>query len=169
LNIYLIRHSDAVDTSKDVTEDEYRYLSEKGRIKTSEVAHKLDMVGIKFDMVLASPYVRAVQTAEIMVSILKYSGEIRSVSELLNGTPFSKFQNLILKYSQYDNIACFGHNPDLTMYVRNFLQPISILPLYEMKKSSVCTIEYNTLNGESKLIWILDPDEMKIISPAKNL
>ncbi len=69
--LYLIRHGIAVDLdtmSTDlVIDDESRSLTKEGRNKFKQVADRLEISGLKFDLIISSPLVRARQTSDILV------------------------------------------------------------------------------------------------------
>src|SRR6202790_1151574 len=72
--LYLVRHGIAVDPNdpKSPPEPE-RPLTAKGVQKTRAAALGLQALGVKPDMLLTSPYVRAAQTAEIFAETLGFS------------------------------------------------------------------------------------------------
>ncbi len=72
--LYLVRHGIAVDPNdpKSPPEPE-RPLTAKGVQKTRAAALGLSVLGIKPDVMITSPYVRATQTAEIFAETLGFS------------------------------------------------------------------------------------------------
>ena len=71
--LYLVRHGIAVDPSdpKSPPEPE-RPLTAKGVQKTRAAALGLHELGVKPDVLITSPYVRAAQTAEIFAEALGF-------------------------------------------------------------------------------------------------
>ncbi|HEY9636623.1 MAG TPA: phosphohistidine phosphatase SixA [Coleofasciculaceae cyanobacterium] len=65
MELYLIRHGIAAEP-EDYAHDEERPLTSKGRQKTSQVAKRLRERGLRFDLILTSPLVRARETAIIL-------------------------------------------------------------------------------------------------------
>jgi phosphohistidine phosphatase len=69
--LYLIRHAIAIDRDPNTTDqnidDESRPLTKLGRKKMAQVADRLQKSGLKFDLIITSPLVRARQTAEILM------------------------------------------------------------------------------------------------------
>ena len=62
--LYIMRHAEAVEAS-DTLQDEWRYLTEKGRAAAEKVSSKIAGYGPKTRLTITSPLTRAVQTAEI--------------------------------------------------------------------------------------------------------
>ena len=110
--IYLIRHGIAADRAE-YHEDEVRPLTDKGRQRTKKVAQRLCEIGLKLDLILTSPLVRARQTAEILQQV----GLSDRVEEFLPLAPQGDLQDWVnwwLKYPKQDGeIALVGHQPDL--------------------------------------------------------
>ena len=71
--LYLVRHGIAVDPNdpKSPSEPE-RPLTAKGVQKTRAAALGLQALGVKPDVLITSPYVRAAQTAEIFAEALGF-------------------------------------------------------------------------------------------------
>ena len=68
IEIYLIRHGIAGQFG-DCEDDSLRPLSEIGAKKTTRVAQRLKELGLRFDVILTSPYARSMETAIILQSI----------------------------------------------------------------------------------------------------
>ncbi|MFO0686454.1 MAG: phosphoglycerate mutase family protein [Sandaracinus sp.] len=71
--VLLVRHGEAVGSQGD---DAHRYLTYKGRSDTLKVGRALKDRSITASQILASPLVRAVQTAEILAHVLGFDGMI---------------------------------------------------------------------------------------------
>ena len=62
--LYVMRHAEAVEAS-DSLQDEWRYLTEKGRASVEKTSSKIARYGPKTRLTITSPLTRSVQTAEI--------------------------------------------------------------------------------------------------------
>jgi len=114
MELYLIRHGIAEERSPDV-EDEKRELTAKGRDKTQKVAQRLYELGLRFELILTSPLVRARQTAEILQAGALCS-QIEASSHLSPAGNFPLWLNwLESKQMQATDtqLAVVGHEPDL--------------------------------------------------------
>jgi phosphohistidine phosphatase len=163
MNIYLFRHGDAIELNQEIGDDALRYLTVEGRKKTSEVAEKLNELKVRFDIILTSPLLRAIQSAEITAATLKYKDEIKPAAELMGGHSFQKFHQLILRHKGHANAAYFGHAPDVNTFALRLLnKDIKELKI-NFKKSSVCCIDYDTDKVQGKLVWFLNADTMELL------
>ena len=118
MEVYFIRHGIAVERGT-YADDEQRPLIEKGKVKTAKVAERLLVTGLKFDLILTSPLVRASQTAEI----LKQAGLSKTIETFTPLKPdgeIAKWLEWLESYQQKkpkSKIALVGHQPDLGEWI----------------------------------------------------
>jgi len=62
--LYIMRHAEAVEAS-DALCDEWRFLTENGRTSVERISGQIGEYGRKPRLIISSPLVRAVQTAQI--------------------------------------------------------------------------------------------------------
>lgn len=108
--IFLVRHAPAVDPSG--RRDEDRPLTTEGRFRMRRVVQVLhNSTHERFDQIITSPYVRAVQTAEILAVLPGFSGEVE-VSRLL--LPMSPPKDTMALFQGQGNLALVGHEPGIS-------------------------------------------------------
>ncbi len=164
MDIYLIRHGIPAELDNEIGEEGFRYLTIAGRNHCKVVAHKLKELKAEFDVMISSPLVRAVQTAETFAAIMKYNGEIRTAIELIGGSSFSRFLQLLKRNSHFKSIAFFGHAPDVNIYSLAMLNEQNIKDLnINFKNASVCKINYDINSEKGKFEWFLNSENMKLI------
>src|SRR5258708_35002561 len=117
MQLYIVRHGIAIDREDPkCPPDPERYLTEEGVEKTREVAKGVAAFGAAPDLFLSSPYVRAMQTAEIFAGVLEYSKhKIRRTDLLLPGGEPSLFFRELARDKQSSAVFCFGHAPQLAI------------------------------------------------------
>lgn len=162
MDIYIIRHGVAADLDKEIAEESYKYLTIHGRNHCKIVAQKLKDLKVKFDAVFSSPLVRAVQTAEVFASVLKYENEVKTAIELIGGHSFTRFQQLIKRNSHNNSIAFFGHAPDVNSFSHNLVKETHVGFHFNFKNSSVSKIDYDPDSGKGRLVWFLDSENMRL-------
>jgi phosphohistidine phosphatase len=79
MRVTLIRHAEAGD---DAPRDEDRALTARGREDARRLGQALARRGVEFSLLATSPLVRAVQTAEIIASEIRYRDRM-AVTDLL--------------------------------------------------------------------------------------
>lgn len=110
--IHVVRHAEAIERTGNVPE-EHRYLTVRGRKRFRKIAKSLRKIGINPDVILTSPLVRAVQTADILSERLRHGGELQVTPLLGPGFRPKALDELMADYAQAGEIAIVGHEPDL--------------------------------------------------------
>lgn len=112
--LHLFRHGIAIDREDPACPSEHdRFLTPKGIAKTQAAAHGLHAMGLKPNVILTSPLLRAVQTAEIACEALSYPvKKLRQIDALKpDGKPSDLFDEL--SGLKADEVLCVGHAPNL--------------------------------------------------------
>ncbi len=167
MDIYIIRHGVAADLDNEIAEESYRYLTIHGRNHCQIVAQRLKDMKTELDAVFSSPLVRALQTAEVFSSILKYNGEVRTAIELIGGSSFNRFKQFLKRNSRFGSIALFGHAPDVNIFSTGLIteNPKNASQI-NFKNSSVCKIVYDPETEAGRFAWFLNSDNMKLIEAS---
>ena len=155
MNLYLIRHAIAVEEYED---DSQRPLTDKGRKKMRQIAKGLRALGVEFDLILSSPYVRAVETAEILADIFKMKSEVQISGNL---TPVGDPDLLIAEINEKYNagsLALVGHEPFLTSLIGLLIADNASADI-TLKKGGVCSLSADDLHHTRKasMDWLLTP------------
>ena len=159
MNLYIIRHAIAVDEgTPEYEDDSQRPLTDKGRKKMRQIAKGLRTLGVDFDLVLSSPYVRAKETAEILTDVFKLKKDIEYSDNLIPmGDPDLLIAEMNEKYTA-NSIALVGHEPHLTALVGLLVSENAGVDM-ALKKGGVCRLSADDLHHTRKatLEWLLTP------------
>ena len=158
MQLYIVRHGIAIDREDpQCPPDPERYLTEEGLEKTKSAARGLAALGVTGDLFLTSPYVRAVQTAEIVASTLGYEKQkIRRTDSLLPGTEPSLLFRELAKDKQASTVLVFGHAPHLDDLVAAAVGAKKHVT--ELKKAGVALIELKRISPPiGMLVWLATP------------
>jgi len=158
MQLFIVRHGIAIDREDPkCPPDPERYLTEEGVKKTRGVARGIVVLGITADLFLSSPYVRAVQTAEIFAEALEYPKQrIRRSDLLLPGAEPSLFFRELARDKKSSSVFCFGHAPHLDDLIATSLG--SKHHLTSLKKAGAALVELRRLSPPSgQLIWLATP------------
>jgi phosphohistidine phosphatase len=158
MDLYIVRHGIAIDREDPkCPPDPERYLTEEGVDKTKQVAKAIAALGITPDLLLSSPYVRAMQTAEIFANALKYSKQkIRRTDLLLPGAESSVLYRALAKDKQAASVFLFGHAPHLDeLIAAAFAGKHHITSL---KKAGVAALKLKRISPPSaEFLWLATP------------
>lgn len=167
MDLYIIRHAVAQPLGqKNEFTDEKRALTSEGRDRMRDAAKGLRKMGVELDLLLTSPLVRAVETAEIVAGALGLGK--KEVTQTANLAPGASAEDLfaeIKRRNGAESIALVGHQPDLGMLISQIIQGGDSLGL-QLKKGSVVMISVletvPTLRGD--LMWMLTPKQLRMFS-----
>jgi len=109
--IHLVRHAEAVERTVELA-DEHRFLTPRGRKRFRKTASDLKKSGIKPDVILTSPLIRAVQTAEILAQSLKFKGDLVVSDLLAHGFQIEGLDKLVQGFPRAKEIVLVGHEPE---------------------------------------------------------
>jgi phosphohistidine phosphatase len=158
MQLYIVRHGIAIDREDPKSPpDPERYLTDEGIDKTKQVAKGVAALGITADLMLSSPYVRAMQTAEIFATALGYPKQkIRRTDLLLPGSEASLFYKELAKDKQSASVFCFGHAPQLDDLIAAGLA--SKHHISSLKKAGIALLEFKRVSPPSgQLLWLATP------------
>ncbi len=112
LRIFLLRHGDADAEQPEGLGDEGRSLTTKARLaltaQLTSLSHRMKGVGL----ILTSPLVRTVQTAQILSFVLKHEGPLRAHRSLLPDMPVGTLESELNAHLE-DDVAIIGHQPSM--------------------------------------------------------
>ena len=115
--IVLCRHADAVGEGPGLP-DEHRYLSPEGRRASRELGALLADADIRIAAAAASPLVRAVQTAELVIGSMGWSGAVVATRWLAPGAGARAAADWLREaageIAGRGALACFGHEPSIS-------------------------------------------------------
>ena len=163
MKIYLIRHGNASDMgTADVEEDAQRPLSVKGHDKMIMIATALKNLGVKPNMIVSSPYARAVQTAKILKKVLGCRRDL-AISDAL--VPQGDAGGIIGEISEkylVDELILVGHEPSLSGLIGMLTAGAPDI-LVNLKYGGACCLSIDDLRvlHVAALEWLLTP---KILS-----
>jgi phosphohistidine phosphatase len=158
MQLYIVRHGIAIDRDDPkCPPDPERYLTEEGVEKTKQVAKGVAALGATADLLLSSPYVRAMQTAEIFAAALDYPKQkIRRMDLLLPGAEPSMLFRELAKDKESSSIFLFGHAPQLDDIIATALG--SRHHLTSLKKAGVALLELKRVSPPSaEIAWLAPP------------
>ena len=169
MQLYIVRHGIAIDREDPKSpSDPERYLTPEGLKKTREVAKGFAALGVSAGVFLSSPYVRAMQTAEIFADELKFAkSKIKQSDLLLPGADAGAFFRELLRSARSeDSAVCFGHAPHLDELIAFALG--SKRDLTQLKKAGAACLELARISPPSAtLTWLGTPKILRKMSREK--
>jgi len=158
MELYIVRHGIAINREDPKSPpDPERYLTEEGIEKTKEVARGVRALGVTADLFLSSPYVRALETAEIFASALDYPKQkIAKTDLLLPGAEPSALFRELAKDRKSASVFLFGHAPHVDDLIATALGTRHHVTA--MKKAGVALLDMKRVSPPSGLLtWLAVP------------
>ena len=165
MQLYIVRHGIAIDREDPKCPPEAeRYLTEEGDEKTKKVAKGIAALGIHADLMISSPYARAMQTAEIFAAALHYPKQkIRRTDGLLPGAEPAAILRELAREKNASSVFCFGHAPHVDGLLAAAVGAQHHIT--SMKKAGVALVELKRVSPPNgRLVWLSTP---KLIRKAK--
>jgi phosphohistidine phosphatase len=164
--IYLLRH--AIAEGHGEVSDFERALTEEGKEKMQQVGLGMKRLGLIFDEIISSPYIRAWQTAKIAADQLSHRSPIVTCDGLGCGFSMTGLFKFLEQYADRRRLLLVGHEPDMSM-LTSFMISGDRDAGIRFKKASLACIEMPSLTHESRgeLQWLLGPSQLQQISERK--
>src|SRR5215471_11500426 len=155
MRLTLIRHGEAGD---DAPRDEDRALTKRGRADGRRVGRAFARRGVRFSAVVSSPLVRAVQTAEIVVSAMDQRLRVTISDALLPEARPQNVVNLLQSLTDTDgeSVALVAHEPILSRLAALVLGVPRFPPLRKGEALRIRLPDGPTHPGTTR--WRIDPD-----------
>nr|WP_246560888.1 histidine phosphatase family protein [Geobacter grbiciae] len=153
VKLYLIRHGEAVERGEAVREED-RWLTAAGRDGFRANARRLAKKVAAPEVIVTSPLVRAVQTADILAEVLGFSGEVTVAQELAPGFSSEGLFRLAGVCGSPRSLAVVGHEPDLGEVFGRLLGRDGALPL---KKGAIVALRLDLAESgtPARFLWMI--------------
>ncbi len=156
MELYLLRHGIAEDKRPGGSDAE-RSLTAEGKEKLKRVLLRARASGVEPSVILSSPLVRAMQTAEIAAGALGYSGKIVRTETLLPEAAPEAVWGEIRARREAKALLLTGHEPHMSAAVAYLTGSPGLA--VDFKKGALVRIDVDRLNGEPRgvLKWMITP------------
>jgi phosphohistidine phosphatase len=152
MKLVLVRHAAAVDGGSEIN-DETRYLTPEGRVFFRKTARTMLKNGVEPALILTSPLIRAIQTADILAESLSYCGPLVVRSDLRPGFGMHALGRMLDEYHSAGEIVIVGHEPDLSVIIGFLLQ---LSGWFSLKKGAAVKlkIDPSDLPSSTEFKWL---------------
>lgn len=157
MNLYVVRHADAVSLGGEARSDFDRTLSERGRGDAVMMARVLAQIDIDIKAIITSPLVRAVETGEIFGRELKREAE--TSRRLEPGFNPRLLIEEVLSMSTGAGVVAIGHQPDMSMFISYLVSPAHAATV-AMETCAIACVHLQSA-GQGQLRWLLTPELVK--------
>jgi phosphohistidine phosphatase len=121
MELYLMRHAEALLTGGTVRSDDERPLSARGEAQAQHIAEQLLSKGVALGGIIASPLRRTQQTAAILSEALGIR-PVQSSRFLAPSGGIPRLQAILPKKSPAGGLLLIGHQPDMGMLAASLVE-----------------------------------------------
>ena|SRR5579871_1572206 len=163
MRLYLMRHGVAIDREDpDCPPDPERYLTPKGVERTRAAAQGLLELNVKPNAFFTSPYVRAVQTGELVCEMLDCDAGGLHATDALK--PEAKPPRLAEELSKIKaaEVICFGHAPHLDEFIAYTVRAGA--PFTSLRKAGAACLDIESFSApRATLVWLLTAKALRTL------
>ena len=171
MRLLVVRHAIAEDReafARSHKDDSTRPLTPDGRRKMERAALGLKELVPELDVLAASPYKRAIETAEIISAA--FGGlSVERVPDLAPGAGVDRVVSWLADRHARGSVAVVGHEPDLGQLVCALLASTNG-PFLELRKGAACLLELPgpVKRGAATLDWFLGPKHLRLLGTGRD-
>jgi phosphohistidine phosphatase len=164
MTLYVLRHALAEDLAPD-GEDHDRALTQAGCDRTREAAAGMRALGLKFDVILTSPKVRAVETASLVAAAYDKQPAPELIQVLGDQTPIEHAVAALAPYFMLRHVLIVGHEPQLSAICSLILTGKPDLLKIDLKKGGCVAIELpdRADRAGAQLLWMMSQKQLRRI------
>lgn len=156
--VYLLRHGIAIEREDpDCPPDPERALTEKGLRRTVDAVRGLAVMGVDASRLWSSPYVRAVQTAEIARTGLRLDVELEQFEDIEPCGAVATTARRLYS-SPATPVLIAGHAPHLDELLYALTGAHT-----KMKKAGCACVDLD----ERRLVWLMEPRPLRRLGSAR--
>jgi phosphohistidine phosphatase len=162
--LYILRHAEAIEAS-DAICDEWRYLTENGRKSVERISRHIGAYGRKPHLIISSPLVRAVQTAQLAAMNAGRRNRVVISGLLAPGGAVEELITHLKGCTDAKRVMVVGHEPQLGSLVAALLMRNATISL---KKAGCVALEFSPEKGDrpADFLWYAVPGK-KVITALK--
>ncbi len=175
MNLYLMRHTEPVHGHP---LDASRPLKDSGTKQAADMAAWLTKLIGRVDIVISSPFVRAMQTAAIMADALgSYVADTRMLGP--EGTPDEMWAEIERLAQQSKDVLIVGHDPSLNKLIFSLMGiegdqsdlrlDWGAVAFMKIKTGETGLLQFGTLQWLFTPLLLPPPEEQELLESAKQL
>jgi len=160
-SVYLIRHARAAERGDKWPDDAERPLTHEGAARMRQIVRGLAAQSVDIDVVITSPLVRALATAELVVRGTTPRPELVTSGVLAPGGAPPRVAEFLGHQGKARGVALVGHEPDLGELAAWLVG--ARYPL-RFKKGGVCRIDvpdWPPVARQGVLVWFATPKMLR--------
>lgn len=157
MRCYFLRHGIAAEPESWTGSDFDRPLTREGRERMEHEAKAIEDLSLDLDCIVASPLLRAKQTAELVATRLR-SVKLVEDQRLANGFNLERLGEILRLHADAESIMLVGHEPTMSATIGRAIGKASV----ELKKAALAGIEFGDRSSPSGTLLCLIPPKVLV-------
>ncbi len=159
MDLYFLRHGDALGKDEWRGDDSARALSEEGVQQIRREAKTLAGLSLGISLILSSPLVRALKTAEIVAAALGLEDSLLTDKRLSPGFDPPALRDILADHADVSAVMLVGHEPDFSETIGACIGGGRV----ECKKGGLARLDItDPARPRGSLLWLLPP---RVLAP----
>ncbi len=166
MNLYVLRHAEAVRLGEGAWRDEERPLTVQGAADAALVGRALARLDGGIALLLCSPLLRARQTAEAVAAQFPRAPEVQATESLSPGFRPGALTARLQEIPAGESVAVIGHQPDLGAFLAFVIEGEAAASI-TMPPAAVAHVRFDgDATTAASLRWLLSPEVITaLLSP----
>jgi phosphohistidine phosphatase len=158
LRLYFLRHGKAVARLAWTADDASRPLTDDGAATMRAEADAIAAMHLKLDLIVTSPLVRALRTAELVAAACGLDDRLEVDERLAHGFDAAALRTIASEHPSASSIMVVGHEPEFSVTVSELIGGGDVV----FKKGGLARVDVDDrdLRG-GRLAWLLTPAQLK--------
>jgi phosphohistidine phosphatase len=165
MNLFLLRHGKAEPPSPKWRPDSKRPLTREGEERMGEIARGIQALELSFDLILTSPYVRALRTAEIQAEVYGAKKLFETSNLVSEADPKNIVDEINENFASVEQVVLVGHEPFMTRIISTLISGQGAAVAIDLKKAGLCKLSVQKLAfGKCACLnWLLTPRQLALL------
>jgi phosphohistidine phosphatase len=164
MNLYVIRHGEAEKIGGSIKSDSGRPLTQKGEADARLVGTLLVRLDPGVELILCSPFLRALQTAEGVAAGFSHPPVVKQTENLSPGFRPNALLHELHSLAPGCSVAVIGHQPDLSVLLAHVIEGESAGSI-AMAPAAMAKITFEAWpTADAVLQWLLGPEVIRQLS-----
>ncbi|HEY6419221.1 MAG TPA: phosphohistidine phosphatase SixA [Candidatus Binataceae bacterium] len=157
--LYVLRHA----TAEEAGDDGARKLTARSSEKMRDAADGMRALGLKFEVILTSPLVRAAETAEIVAAAYANTPAPQVLPALATGVAAAEVVTALKPFARYSDVMIVGHEPQLSELGSMLLSGSAEVVHIRLKQGSCIALELPARfdRGGAELRWMMTARQLR--------
>lgn len=166
MNLYLVRHSEALPIGGNILRDADRPLSPRGEHDAAVVGRMLSKVEPAVRMIGSSPLARARRTADIISAQFPSPPSVRPWQVLKPGIAMREVLAQVTEHSE-GPLILVAHQPDLTDFLSWLVADGAAEIAFPPGSAARVVLSTTSLTAAARLHWIIPPALISLLHPER--